>query len=574
MKLRTSFFNPTVLKKDITRFFPLWGLMTVFWVLAQLVRSGEPAYMAGKVVDSVATLGIVQFFYGGLCALLLFGGLFETRAAGTLHALPLRREGWFFSHLAAGVVLYLLPHGVQAVLSGLALWQFWYLALIRMLIGLVMFLLFFSVGAFSCQCGGTKLGAVAVYTLINFFSMAVYFILDSFYRPLLPGIVFDHKIALRLCPYAAFAEGSFVVVKSAYVAAKAQWEAEFRGFVGDDWLQLLIAFGIALAFLGGALLLYRRRKIESAGDFMAVRFMVPVFLVFYSFCIGAVLYLIGDDSYIFLTVGVVVGFFTGLMLLRRKVNVFRKKAWLSLGVLLAVFWASLGITELDIFGVTTFVPDPDQVAYANLSDGVYYVTSNSYIEDFEEAVRLETQEELAALTEVHQLLIEKNQNAAKNIQITYVLKDGRSLIRRYSYSSNSEASKKLKPLQSRLDLFEDPEILKNVVSVTYENDLGDSIPDTQILCKPLTDEDFAFKTTVKYRAETTLDRDPVAKGLWEAAWQDCLEGNMSQNWEHHGQRRGWMEVVYLDEDGQECEVFINIFTEAKNIQNYFKSLNP
>ena len=33
MKLKTSFFNTSVLKKDITRFAPLWGLYTVFMLL-------------------------------------------------------------------------------------------------------------------------------------------------------------------------------------------------------------------------------------------------------------------------------------------------------------------------------------------------------------------------------------------------------------------------------------------------------------------------------------------------------------------------------------------------------------
>ena len=33
MKLRTSFFNPAVLKKDITRFAPVWGLYSVFLLL-------------------------------------------------------------------------------------------------------------------------------------------------------------------------------------------------------------------------------------------------------------------------------------------------------------------------------------------------------------------------------------------------------------------------------------------------------------------------------------------------------------------------------------------------------------
>ena len=578
MKLRTSFFNPTVLKKDITRFFPLWGLLTIFKVLSLSIDSGEPAYMAGNVAGTMMTLGIAQFFYGGLCARLLFGGLFNARTAGTLHALPLRREGWFLTHLAAGVILYLLPHGVEAILTGLMLWQFWYLALIRLLVGLVMFLFFFGIGALSCQCSGTKLGAMAMYMLVNFFSLVVYFVLDTFYRPLLPGIVLNNELAMYLCPVVAFTGGKFVTVKSVYDSYTGLWEAEFQGFIGGDWLQLLSAFGIMLVFLGGALLLYRRRKIESAGDFIAVRFMAPVFLVLYSFCIGAVLYLIGDDSYIFLMVGVVIGFFTGLMLLHKKVNVFRKKAWLSLGILLVLFLASLGLTKLDIFGVTTFVPQPGQVEYASLSDNIYYVTSISSGENFEEAVRLETQEELTALAEIHQLLLEKNQNAAKDIQITYKLKDGRTLIRRYSYSSNSEASKKLKPLQSRLDLFEDPEILENVVEITYNNSLGNSVPNVQILSKHLTnknfDENFGTNVTVMHRTETTLDKDPVAKGIWEAAWQDCLEGNMSQSWEHHSQRQGYLHVKYIDEDGEWQLVSINIFTEAKNIQNYFKSLNP
>ena len=30
MKLRTSFFNPTVFKKDLTRFAPTWALYTVW----------------------------------------------------------------------------------------------------------------------------------------------------------------------------------------------------------------------------------------------------------------------------------------------------------------------------------------------------------------------------------------------------------------------------------------------------------------------------------------------------------------------------------------------------------------
>ena len=36
MKLKTSFFNATVLKKDITRFAPVWGIYSVILLLNYL----------------------------------------------------------------------------------------------------------------------------------------------------------------------------------------------------------------------------------------------------------------------------------------------------------------------------------------------------------------------------------------------------------------------------------------------------------------------------------------------------------------------------------------------------------
>ena len=40
MKLKTSFFDKTVLKKDLTRFFPLWTLYLIGGLLVMHVLSG------------------------------------------------------------------------------------------------------------------------------------------------------------------------------------------------------------------------------------------------------------------------------------------------------------------------------------------------------------------------------------------------------------------------------------------------------------------------------------------------------------------------------------------------------
>ena len=577
MKSRTSFFNFTVLRKNISRFFPLWGLLTVFKVLYLMLTAGDPNYFAGTVADGLVSNGFMQFYYGGLCALLLFGGLFDTRTAYTIHALPLRREGWFLTHLCSGICLYLLPNGVEALLSMLLLGSFWYLALLQLVIGFVLFLLFFAIGAFSCQCSGTRLGALAVYMLTNFFSMLVFFLVETFYIPLLRGIAINTQLAMHLCPAVAITNGQFVLLESRYVNSgynSGHWEAEFQGFVGNDWLQLLFAGLIALAILAVALLLYRRRQIERAGNFIAVRFMVPVFLVLYSLSCGAGLYLISDRSYLFMIAGIAIGFFTGLMLLQKKVNVFHKHAWLTLGILILVFLGSLGITKLDLFGSVSYVPDPDQVKYATISENVYSYTSLTSSMDFEESVRLDTPEELQALEKVHHTLLEETEESIKQTMITYRLKDGRTIHRVYSYDSASESSKQLRPLLSRLDLFEDPQILNRVVSITYENDLGDLLSDVQILSRPLTNEAFDPAVTFKHASQDLLTLDPVATGLWDAVWKDCLEGNMAQNWEYHSQSRGWLYVVYLNEDGEKKVAQFSIFKEATHTIAYLKALNP
>lgn len=587
MKLKTSFFNPTVLRKDLTRFAPLWGLFLVFKLLAVLLSTGEPAYLAGNVAESFQGLGVAQFIYGGLCALLLFGNLFDTRTAYTLHALPLRREGWFFTHLCSGILFYLIPAVGEALFCMVGLWQFWYLALLRLAVGLVMFLFFFGIGAFSCLCAGTRLGALAVYSLTNFLSMVILYLVWTFYSPLLPGILINSQLALYLCPVVAFTRGRFVLVDSRryvttnYDIDQGHWKAEFQGFIGNDWLQLLFAGLIAVAFLGVALLLYRRRRIESAGDFISARFMVPVFLIFYTLLFGATLYLMGDKSYIFLMIGFGIGFFTGLMLLHKKVNVFRKKAWLTLGVFSVLFTGTLVITAWDPFGVVEFVPAPQKVQSATISQGYA-----DLFFDFTplESVVLETPEELELLEQLHKTFlseedVEDSYVTTGELTISYKLKDGRQVNRQYDIPRYSKAPEQLRVLLSRLDMFEDTQFLKNVVSVYYSDDtdvvgLPGALPRVQIANPSRYGKDFHFGSAldVQHTVTGSMDQDAMALGLWDAIWQDCLAGNTAQDWDYHSQREGELEIEYLNEDGEIETEYFSVYEECTHTIEYLKSL--
>ena len=112
MTSATSFFNPRVLRKDLGRFAPVWALYTIALVLlGQMMTSGnlEPESYAMPVARSISSFSPVAMLYAGVCALVLFGDLYSGRMCNALHAMPMRREGWFATHSAAGILFGMIP---------------------------------------------------------------------------------------------------------------------------------------------------------------------------------------------------------------------------------------------------------------------------------------------------------------------------------------------------------------------------------------------------------------------------------------------------------------------------------
>ena len=182
MKLRTSYFNPGVLKKDITRFAPLWGLYTVFMLLVVFMIQNDTTAMsfALSADDIMQAMAPVNFVYAGLTALLLFSDLYKSRLAYALHAMPLRREGWFFTHSVAGLLMCLVPNALGAVVSAACLGQYAYLAYIWLAVMALEYVCFFGFGAFCALCAGNMLGGAAMYGLLNFLSLLLAWLCKCF----------------------------------------------------------------------------------------------------------------------------------------------------------------------------------------------------------------------------------------------------------------------------------------------------------------------------------------------------------------------------------------------------------
>ena len=579
MKLKTSLFNKTVLKKDITRFAPVWGLYTVFMLMTLFLiwaEESEPAQFASGASTIMTLMGIVNFVYAGLCTVLLFGDLFSSKMCNALHAMPMRREGWFLTHFTAGMLFCIVPNSLGAVLAAAILQEYCYLAFIWLAIMLCQFLFFFGVGAFSMFCAGNRIGATAVYALFNFLSVLAAFLVYTFYAPVLYGIEPDLEAMFRCSPVVGFSTFRYVTVKYDNMTGSAL----FQGFVSQNWRFLFICAAIGIALLAAAVLLYRRRQMESAGDFIAVKPVAPVFLVLYTLCVGAVLYFIADQlntdaQYLFLLIGFAIGFFTGWMLLEKKVNVFKPKKFLGFSILTFVFFLTIALTWMDPLGLTRYVPDADQVEKVEIAPyaSSYYLDTRN--------LSLYDPEDIETITDIHTELV-KNRTANDHgfcLQLRYHLKDGTLRHRKYYLDENNPVMSKLKPYFSDYRYITQTasveQLLQRAETIEFHSHTN-QFPSFSIIApnNVAIEEKYGDDDWLSFPAQTTLDQYPLSQGLLQAVLEDCRAGTMAQQWEFHkdGESVGSMVIRYAISSYQTRYVDLTVFADCANTDAFLRQI--
>ena len=184
-----SFFNPTILKKDLTRFLPLWVIYLIMGLLLAVSNMGQfYSDDARQLGESLQWLSVVLCLYALIAAQLLFGELFQGRMCNAVHALPVRREGLFLSHFTAGMIMGIGPNVIIALVSMLTMGRLWFVALLWLAGAAMMYLLFFGMAVFCMLCSGNRFGGIALYALVNFLGVIVMWFYGSFYLPMLYGM--------------------------------------------------------------------------------------------------------------------------------------------------------------------------------------------------------------------------------------------------------------------------------------------------------------------------------------------------------------------------------------------------
>ncbi len=556
MKSRISFFDKAVLRKDITRFAPLWAIYLIGGLLVMLTGLADlsPTSAANDLASTIGPFSIINLIYAALCAQLLFGDLFNTRHCNALHALPLRRETWFTSHVLSGLMFSLVPHAVGVVLMMTMLGELWFVGLLWLLGMVLEYLFFFGLAVFSVFCTGNRFAMAAVYGILNFASLIAYWFITTIYEPLLYGVSFPDELFRMFSPVIQMCVNQEMILFK-WKENGSEWARtwQYQG-LGEGWWYLAICAVIGVSLLAVSLLLYRRRKLECAGDFIAVKPLEPIFAVVFTVSVGCVFAVVEqmftNDYLLFLCVGLVIGWFVSQMLLQRTVKVFKGKTFLRLAILLLALGASILLTWLDPLGVTRWVPEPHQVAAVEIDTGSQI---NLYDNEY---LKMTAREDIQKIITAHKEILEVSGESGRKrtVSIRYTLKDGHKISRTYTVCTGTK----------------EWNILQSIYN-TPESILGYSDWDTFVEKTDLYWEGDALQSIcwryAKYSGENVQDsvlHETMRRSLLEALRKDCEEGLLPQTFASGKyESKFWLELM---EEGAGYQKFrsLMVYENSRN----------
>lgn len=456
MKSKTSFFNTAIFKKNITRYWPIWGLYLCYLLISMPVNLwsgirysyyyeeiGRQDLRPYLIMDDVLRSGlspIPVFIFSAVVALAVFSYLYTARNANVMHALPVNRFELYTTNYLSGLLFLLLPEVIIFVVSVLVCVanqvtsiQYLFLWLIY-IAGMTFFA--YSLAVFVAMFTGNIFAMPIYYFILNYLYVGGLYIISTIVGLLSYGVPDNwHPGASCILSPIYYLLNNF---RSG--GTYDEVSGNINGIEISGGYLIGIYAAAAVVLLAAAYQLYKRRQIETAGDLISIRIVKPVFrwgiALFGGFLLSLWTISILDireyqniSSFGGVLVCIVIFgflcFFIAEMLLQKSFRVFKKKKiveWCGFAVATVVF---LNLLHLDAFGVERYLPNEDEIAKA-------FVNMDYPIEISEE--------EIPVLLDLHRQVIEDKKEYMANAvgesgyyytTFRYLLKDGTIIERNY-----------------------------------------------------------------------------------------------------------------------------------------------
>ena len=386
MKSRISCFDRGIFASILKRTWPLWAAYLIAWFLpmplvtlvermqyaADAVAGAKfiPEYLSHVMSDSLLTgCAISGFIMALLAAASVFMFLYSAKNAGLMASLPVKREAVFCSAYAAGLVpvvcadLLIVVFNLLASIGADVSWGilvncnlFW------LVINLSEFIAFYGIAVIIAMISANAAAVPVLYLIFNFLIPGMETVVN--------GIICEFSYGVESLGNSLGFMSPFITMLHFKGAVPSANRYEFFASF-HDWGQLIayLAVGIVLSVI--ALFAFKKHRMESAGDVVAISWLRPVFkygvAVCASLCFGMLLYLMLSDIISSLTVlviglivGAFIGYFVSEMLIKKSLHVFRGHwtGFIVLCVLALIF--SFGCV-FDLFGVASRLPDADDI---------------------------------------------------------------------------------------------------------------------------------------------------------------------------------------------------------------------
>ena len=458
MQSRTSYFNKAIFLNSLRRVWPLWLAYLAVWgiilpgvEMANIHVWGQSVFSRARdLLELCKGAGvIVGMAYGILAAMAVWSFLYNSKTMSGIASLPVKREGVFLSVSLAGIlpaiVSNIIVFGLTMLIhaagdyAGAVVYDLLGFAVVTM-----MLIFFYGFALLCAQLTGNIVALPLVYIVLNFTAWIVESLSLLIMDTISYGVAYGGTgLSVYLSPVLGMFDGG-PNYERVWNAAYAENEIVGLHYDGLGFLGACCVVGMLFAAL--ALALYRRRRMESAGDVVAVQWLKPVFK--YCLCFGCALVSgvgfwgilvqnlvytpIGETLGIlfFMLFGAFVGYFAAEMLLRKSFRVFRGR-WKGLFCALAVIIVCVLGFEFDLLGIERRIPDAEDV------EGVQIFASDS--------VLLTEPENIEAAIAVHRLAVEGKSfhewgsGYSTHFSVNYILKGDKTLSRSYSLRYDVES---------------------------------------------------------------------------------------------------------------------------------------
>lgn len=400
MKSKTSCFNKTIFRKNMTRFWPVWAVYLAYLFFSMTIRlflnthsyaaQSAEAGTASPAVNRLMTMlecistGLqpyVLFFAALVAALTVFSYLFSTRSCNMIHALPVKRSELFVTNYISGFLFLLIPQLITFVLnllvcilnniSSVEYMLYWLLFTVGMSF------LFYTLAVFCCMLTGHTVAAAAYYFVGNFLYIGIKTVAILVVSSLCYGLgIFSDLVDANLTETRDTVLSPFLYLLN-HVALGWTMNDDFTALENISMRGgLLIGLYciIAVAFVILSWVFYKKRQLECTGDVVAFGWLHPCFRWMLalvggfslSFLLTSLLF---DQTkytaialFIFLVPCSFVSFFVSEMLLHKRFRVFSGKRWMEWAVCIAICLIGTGLIKGDVFHIERKIPDTDQIA--------------------------------------------------------------------------------------------------------------------------------------------------------------------------------------------------------------------